>query len=50
MKLYILSTLTVGDCKNTLQYKKELRGTVTKLIILKKKIIETYRANEKIKK
>ena len=50
MKLYILSTLTVGDCENTLQYKKELRGTVTKLIILKKKITETYRANEKIKK
>ena len=50
MKLYILSTLTVGDCENTLQYKEELRRTITKLITLKRKITETYKANEKIKK
>ena len=50
MKLYILSTLTVGDCENILQYKEELRGTITKLITLKRKITEPYKANEKIKK
>lgn len=48
MKLYRLLTLTVSDCKKILQHKKKVRSTITKLIILKKKITDKIIVNGSI--